>query len=206
MIDLFHIYIDSNYKLIIEFSPILLVLLLVIILINFFLFKRNKTHYELVKMNITLGGVGQIEFKPSDQDVQIAHQIWTELVTRKAAIPIDEENDIITEIYNSWYELFTRIRAQICNVPGNLVRKNKSTQEIIRIATETLNKGLRPHLTKWHSRFRTWFENNSERLGKISPQELQTKYPKYDELMIDLKKVNKELIQYSEELKKIIHG
>jgi hypothetical protein len=78
-------------------------------------------------------------------------------VTRKAAQPIDIENDVILEIYDSWYALFGRIRQLISDIPGHMLRTEKSTQELVRIATQTLNDGLRPHLTRWQARFRHWY-------------------------------------------------
>jgi Transposase IS66 family len=103
--------------------------------------------YELVKLNVQLGNVGAVEQRPNNEDVQIAHRIWTELMTRKAAQPIDVGHDVIVEIYNSWYALFGRVRQLISDIPGHMLRKEKSTQELVRIATQTLNNGLRPHLT-----------------------------------------------------------
>jgi hypothetical protein len=67
-----------------------------------------------------------------------------------------------------------------------------------------LNSGLRPHLTRWQARFRTWSDANKDKLMQMTPQELQKEYPGYNDLIEDLMKVNTQLIQYSEELKKII--
>ena len=67
---------------------------------------KNLFHkYDLVRLNVQLGNVGSVELRPNNEDVQIAHRIWTELITRKAAQPIDIEHDVIVEIYNSWYAL-----------------------------------------------------------------------------------------------------
>jgi hypothetical protein len=57
-------------------------------------------------------------------------------MTRKAAQPIDIEHDVIVEIYDSWYALFGRIRQLISDIPGHMLRKEKSTQELVRIATQ----------------------------------------------------------------------
>ncbi|MOA16575.1 hypothetical protein D3C78_1367960 [compost metagenome] len=46
----------------------------------------------------------------SEQELNIAWKLYVQLTTRKAAIPIDEDNDIIVEIYDSWYELFKTTR------------------------------------------------------------------------------------------------
>jgi hypothetical protein len=39
---------------------------------------------------------------------------------------------------------------------------------------------------------------------ELTPQEFQKKYPQYNDLIDDLLDVNQQLIQYSQELKKII--
>lgn len=160
--------------------------------------------FSLVKLDIKLGNVGSVEFRPNKTDLQIAHKIWTELITRKAAIQIDKENDVIEEIYDSWYALFQKVREFISEIPADLIRNNKSTNEIVRIATQTLNEGLRPHLTKWQARFRTWSTSKKDKLMDMTPQEFQKEYPQYKDLIDDLIKVNIQLMQYAQELKKII--
>lgn len=201
--DLFKLYFDDDMNLIIQISIWLLLFLIVLLIIYIFIIKK-VFRYNLVKINIKLGNVGVAEFRPNKNDLQIAHKIWTELVTRKAAIPIDKENDVIEEIYDSWYALFKRIRGFISDIPAELIRNNSSTKEIVRIATQTLNDGLRPHLTKWQARFRTWSSSKKEKLLDMTPQDFQKEYPEYKDLIEDLIKVNEQLIQYSQELKKII--
>lgn len=162
--------------------------------------------YELVKLNVQLGNVGAVELRPNNEDVQIAHRIWTELMTRKAAQPIDIEHDVIVEIYNSWYALFGRVRQLISDIPGHMLRKEKSTQELVRIATQTLNNGLRPHLTRWQARFRHWYDKCPTETKEKCPQDCQRQFPDYALLIADIERVNLQLIQYAGELEKIIHG
>lgn len=201
--DIFNIHIDNNWNLVIEISLWLIGVLVLLIILYLFI-SRRLLRYNLVKVDIKLGNVGVAEFRPNKNDLQVAHKIWTELVTRKAAIPIDEQNDVIEEIYESWYALFKKIREFISEIPADLIRKNKSTKEIVRIATKTLNEGLRPHLTRWQARFRTWSTAKKDKLMEMTPQEFQKEYPQFKDLIDDLKKVNAQLIQYSQELKKII--
>ena len=54
------------------------------------------------------------------------------------------------------------------------------------------------HLEKYEQ------EIGIEENQKLSPQEIQRKYDKYDELVEDLKKTNKQMVQFAEELKKLI--
>lgn len=201
--DLFKLYFDENFNLIVQISIWLVVFLIVIVLVYFLVIKKIY-RYNLVKLDIKLGNVGSAEFRPNKTDLQIAHKIWTELITRKAAIPIDKENDIIEEIYDSWYALFQKVREFISEIPAELIRKDKSTKEIVRIATQTLNEGLRPHLTMWQARFRTWSSSKKDKMMDMTPQEFQKEYPQYKDLIDDLLNVNAQLMQYAVELKKII--
>ena len=201
--DIIKMFFDDKYNFVVQIS-IWLILALAFITIIYFFYLKNKLRYHLVKVDIKLGNVGVAEFRPNKHDLQIAHKIWTELVTRKAAIPIEKDNDVIEDIYDSWYAMFQKVREFISDIPADLIRNNQSTKEIVRIATQTLNEGLRPHLTKWQARFRTWSESKKEKLMEMTPQDFQREYPEYKDLIEDLMKVNQQLIQYSQELKKII--
>jgi len=189
----------------VEISLWLIAAILLIVGLLWLWASRSK-RYKLVKLNIQLGKVGKAEFVPNDQDIQIAHKIWTELVTRKAALPIDPEHDVIVEVYDSWYHLFTKVRELISNIPADLLRSEESTKELVRIATETLNEGLRPHLTKWQAKYRNWYTTNSDKLKECTPQELQQQYPDYNLLVQDIVILNGLLIAYAYELKKIVDG
>jgi hypothetical protein len=66
----------------------------------------SKPHkWTVVEAEISLGNIGKIKIRPNHEVIQIAHKAWTELVTRKAALPFDQEHDLIIEVYNSWYTL-----------------------------------------------------------------------------------------------------
>ncbi len=86
---------------------------------------------------------------------------------------IDLDNDVIDEIYDSWYEFFGLTRELIKSIPVSRVRKDESTKELVSIAIEVLNKGIRTHLTKWQARFRKWYkmEIEKEENKKLSCQE-----------------------------------
>ena len=202
--DILRIYFDSQkYTLSIDFSSWLLALIVLIPVILCFIrftFKR----YRVVKLDISLGKIGKAELRPNNEDLQIAHCIWTELVTRKAAIPVNPNDDVIIEVYDSWYALFTKVRELISNLPAELIKREKSTQELVRISTATLNDGLRPHLTRWQARFRNWYEANDDKLKQLSPQELQKQFPEFNELISDMLQINSQLIDYANELKKLL--
>ena len=190
-------------KLQIDLNICFIFFLLILGIILFLIFREKVRKFKLVKLNIPLGKIN-LELTPNIEDLQIAHKIWTQLVTRKAAIKIDQENDVISEIYDSWYQLFTEVRCLVSSIPADLIKNEKSTKNLVKIATDTLNLGLRPHLTKWNVRYRSWYEFAKDQNLHIAPQELQKQFPDYRNLMVEMLEVNDQLIIYAQELKKLI--
>lgn len=160
--------------------------------------------------NITINapfGLGTYEFSKADlsqNELNISWKLYVELSTRKAAIPIDSENDIITEIFDSWYELFKSTREYLLELSSEDLEGNENAQQIVSLSLNVLNQGLRPHLTEWHGKYRKWYESALQNpdYKDLSPQEIQKKYKEYDELMKSIEDVNRNLIVYAEELKK----
>jgi hypothetical protein len=183
------------------------VLIFVFFIINRYVLKnRNRWH----NLEIEISGTPKAVFKVERnfENLYIANRIYIELITRKAAIAFDEESDVIEEIYNSWYKLFSIIREEIKSVPGKYLKDHDATKSLIGLTQKILNDGLRPHLTKYQARFRKWLKENKNKTEykNMSPQEIQKKYQEYDELVKSLKEVNKLLIDYSTELDKLIKG
>lgn len=153
-------------------------------------------------------GTGKLTLRPNMTDRQVAYSIWVELSTRKIGLPIDFEHDVVAEIYDSWHTFFTVTREMIKSVPVSKVRHD-STQKIVSLSIEILNEGLRPHLTMWQARFRRWYDHELERASKeavIDPQEIQKKFPRWDELKTDMERVNRHLIAYRKKLQRLIHS
>jgi hypothetical protein len=155
-------------------------------------------------ISISVGSTS-VTLKPDHTTVRLAHSAWAELATRKAAIPFDEENDVIHEVYNSWYELFGQLRRILRNVQGEQVRKSENTRQLVKVLVVLLNKPLRTHLTKHQARYRRWWDENSKENPK-SPQEIQRDYPEYSALIANMEEVQETLIDLTAKLKRIAHG
>jgi hypothetical protein len=207
--DIFKMYFNDDWLLIIELSPIIIVLLvLIFILYRFFLKKKfGLTEYEIDEAEIGLGN-NKVKVKPNYEDMQVAYQLYVELSTRKIGLPIDFEDDFLIEIYDSWFEFFKITREHIKSIPAQKIRRSPTTRAILKIAIEVLNEGIRPHLTKWQARFRKWYEIHSatEDFKSSSPQDLQSKFPEFEKLVSDMKLVNGKLMQYRKMMKKISIG
>jgi hypothetical protein len=165
---------------------------------------RRFGTWELDEAEIGIGS-GKLKLKPNYVDRQIAYSIWVELSTRKIGLEIDPEDDVIAEIYDSWYAFFSVTRDLIKDVPVSKVR-GQSTSKIINLSIEVLNEGLRPHLTKWQARFRHWYDRKMDTDRDVSPQELQKKFPEYENLIDDLMKVNRRLINYRLKMIELVRG
>jgi hypothetical protein len=196
------ITIESNWIIIVAIA----VLIVIVYLLRKFIFKGLRWH----EMEVEISNSPKIKYKVARnfENLYIANRIYIELTTRKAAIPIDENNDSIEEIYDSWYKLFGIIREEIKSVPGKYLKDHDPTKALIGLTRRILNEGLRPHLTEYQARFRSWIED-AKKLDEnknLSPQELQKKYPDYNNLVISMKAVNLILTNYANELDKLIKG
>lgn len=208
--DLITIKITDAYSLAVNVGPVFLALLVLgaagWIVYRYYLRRRRLPSWSVVEAQVQLGGIGTVKIRPSYDDIQVAHKAWVELVTRKAALPFDKDHDVISEVYNSWYALFQEMRSLTKTIPAEKVRGSKDTQELVRLLVDALNKGLRPHLTQWQARFRHWYEDALKKSAEKSPQEIQRDFPQYQELVDDLIKVNKQLVEYAEVIRRIAHG
>ena len=144
------------------------------------------------------------KFYPDYTEKQIAYEIWVELSTRKIGLPIDLENDIIIEIYDSWYSFFSISRELIRKIP---VRKlnNKGTKFIVDVSLKILNQQLRMHLTKWQARYRKWHEA-ALLTDSRDPQVVQKGFPQYDQLSNNMLLVNRSLIECRREMYRLATG
>jgi len=200
------------------FSLILNIWILLIVFALFFLIryliklyiKSSKVHKEVVPVKLTYK-IGGAEFEyainRNYQNIEIAHRIYIELITRKAALPI-ENNDVIVEVYNSWYSLFQITRDELKKLSGVMLLESNESKDLIKLLTDILNKGLRPHLTEYQAKYRKWYNEavELEENKRKTPQDIQAQYDKFQELFESMKSVNELLIVYAEKLNEIING
>jgi hypothetical protein len=186
-----------------------LVLAAVVIIIILKKFAREFKGFSADEVTIKDPFTGtEIKVKANIEDKKIAHRIWTELVTRKAALPFQRDKDVIVEVYDSWHTLFKCVREQIAAIPVEKLcgREKQDIEALIDISTKVLNEGLRPHLTEWQAKYRAWYEVAKAKDNSKSPQELQRDYPEYSSLVDDIERVNGKLKEFADELKKIVRA
>ena len=209
--DIIKIYFDDKWNLNISLHWIIYCIAIAIIL--FWIFKLLKTKLVFYKnLEIDSAEIGiqgqKIKIKPNYTNIDVAYKIWVELNTRKIGLQVDFDNDVITEVYNSWYQFFDITRELIKGLPATKIRLDKDSKELIKMSTKILNEGLRPHLTVWQAKYRRWHkaaEDLQENENK-SPQEIQESFPQYDLLKADMIRINNNLINYKKIIYKLAFG
>lgn len=164
--------------------------------------RKQSINIDEIELGI---GNSHITLKYDAKDKEIAYKLWIELNTRKIGLQYDEEDDVLVEIYDSWYKFFEIARELLKEMPQS---KFASTPQLIELSLKILNIGLRPHLTKWQAKYRKWYaiEIEKQENEDKTPQEIQKKYLHYVELVDDLKITNQRMMEYKELLYEIAFG
>ena len=195
---------ENFYTVLLRINWIAIIVGLILVCLLPILWKYINKHLNKKSINVSqldLGiGNSTIKLTYNKKDQEVAYKLWVELSTRKIGIPFDEENDVIVEVYNSWYEFFKIARETIKEIPAERI---PYSSELINLTEQVLNEGLRPHLTKWQAKFRFWYNNELEISNGVSPQEIQKNYPEIKQLVDDLKQTNIHMINYKDLMKNI---
>lgn len=195
---------ENWYTVILSLNWFAVVISVIVIFALIWLFKNHFIKKHIIVDEINLGiGDNSIKLSYDKKDQEIAYKIWVELSTRKIGLMFDKEHDVITEVYNSWYEFFKITRDLMKEVPASRI---PYSNDLIELTEKILNAGLRPHLTIWQAKYRKWYENELDNNTDDTPQKLQQRYPLYDELIDDLIVTNKRMIEYKILMKKIAFG
>lgn len=199
--DVLYVEFENWYTLILRLNWLAIILPLIIVCIVYHALKKGLSKQSITIDELTLGiGDSKIKLKYDKRDQEIAYKLWVELSTRKIGLLFDRENDVITEVYDSWYEFFRIARELLKEIPA---RRLRFSNDLIDLTDKVLNKGLRPHLTTWQAKYRKWYRNASDSNKDDTPQSIQKTYQYYDELIEDLIKTNERMIEYKELMRKI---
>ena len=201
--NLFNIELESWNIIVVKLNWLAVIILLIVLLVLCIIFKKcmklvNKYFVTINEVNLGIGN-SSIKLSYSKKDQEIAYKLWVELSTRKIGLPFDQENDVIKEVYDSWYDFFKIARELLKEIPLSRI---PYSSDLIQLTEKVLNMGLRPHLTMWQARYRKWYDEAlKEKSG--TPQDIQKLYPEYSMLIEDLLKTNEKMIEYKKLMGKI---
>ncbi len=198
---------EKWYELVLRFNwlivlGIITVLVIVPLSIKIYKKKSKKTiHIDEMKLGL---GSSEIVLKYDYSDRELAYKIWVEMESRKVGLQFDIKNDVIVEVYKSWYDFFGLTRKCIEDLPG---KRLDDSSDLVNLCLKVLNDGMRPHLTEWQAKFKRWYEHEAENNDHtITPQEIQRKYPKYSELEASILSANAKLMEFKFYLHQIAFG
>lgn len=209
--DLIKLTFDDKYNLVFSMHWIVYSVLAIVVAIWTYRVFKNKLliHKNIEIDSAEIGIQGQkIKIKPNYTNIDIAYKMWVELNTRKIGLLIDFDEDVISEVYKSWYQFFGITRELIKGLPATKLRNDKSTKELIEISTKILNEGLRPHLTSWQAKYNKWYDNEvlKDENKALTPQQIQQKYSEFNMLKSDMERVNRNLMNYKKSVYKLAFG
>lgn len=202
-LNLFNIELESWNIIVIKLNWLAIIILLIALLVICLIFKKcmsivNKCSVTISEVNLGIGN-SSVKLSYSKKDQEIAYKLWVELSTRKIGLPFDQENDVINEVYDSWYEFFKISRELLKEIPSNRITYSS---DLIQLTEKVLNMGLRPHLTIWQAKYRKWYDEAlKEKNG--TPQEIQRKYPQYSMLIEDLLRTSARMMEYKKLIEEI---
>lgn len=205
LIEIFSLF-AKKWGLVFNINPVLLILLVIAVALIIIRKLRRVEKYDVVEVELPSLFGEKIKIKPDHSTITIAYKAWVEIITRKVALPYEEDKDVIVEVYDSWYQVFGILRDLAKSIPAHKMRKDEGTQNLVNLMIRVLNEGLRPHLTTWQAKFRKWYTDELEKDKNKSPQEIQKEFPEYVVLVKDIKKVNKIMQEYRDSLEKIVKG
>ena len=116
-----------------------------------------------VKLDLKVPGIGGVAgtWEPDESEVRAAWELYVEMVTRTPLGGFSSQEGSLREALNSIYSLFDTTRG-ILRKYGPAVARPKSGRELSfgYLAVSIPNLVLRPLLTEWHPKLRSWERDN----------------------------------------------
>jgi len=136
---------------------------------------------------------------------QLAYTFYMDMTNRKVALPIDWDNDTLSDIYASWKTFFDNSVALLKHFP---VKQAVEARSVIQLLQEVLHQVLRPHLTRWQAAYRRWHDTHNPRkeFRKLRPQDVQRHYPQFTALRSDFEATQTKVTDYARKLESLIYA
>ena len=141
--DIFTVKIEDFQNLVVSINWIAAIALLILIFLasKFISWIYKKTIFKTIQIDEAVIGIGNssVTIKYDGCIKEIAYKIWVELTTRKIGLEFEEDYDVISEVYASWYNAFQIIRSLLGEVPADRI---SSAKGLVEVTTKVLNNGF----------------------------------------------------------------
>jgi hypothetical protein len=134
-------------------------------------------------------------WEPNDAERRAAWELYVELITRVAVVPLPVGEGLLREALTSLYSLFAATR-EILRRHGPSIAEPKPDGQYNfgYLSVTMLNAVVRPVLTRWHPVLEEW-ENT--RLPQRSQAEHERQWPQADQLREELDRTRTILASYA---------
>lgn len=147
-----------------------------------------------VKLNLKIFEISGT-WEPNDAERRAAWELYIELITRIAVVPLGPEEGLIREALESLYSLFTSTRDILRRYGPEIAEPKPDGQyNFGYLSVALLNVVLRPFLARWHPALDDWETN---RPPSTSRQDHERAWPEADELRRDLKSTGTTIAEYA---------
>jgi hypothetical protein len=145
---------------------------------------------EIKEGSFTLDlGIVKLGHKLTEDDRQCAWELYTEIVTRVAAVgkrldhtAEDFTGELYVESLTSLYNLFQECRGIMRKFPVGKIKESKQ-EHLGVLISRILADVIRPFFERWSGRFRSWWATASQKEG--SPFDIQDQFPELKAFLKD---------------------
>jgi hypothetical protein len=96
-------------------------------------------------------------WKPNDSERRAAWELYVEIVTRVAAVPLSAEGGLLREALTSLHSIFQTTRSILRRYGPSIAEPKPDGQYNFGfLAVALLNFGIRPLLSRWHPSLADW--------------------------------------------------
>jgi hypothetical protein len=141
-----------------------------------------------------LGGVEQT-WEPDDDERRAAWELYVELATRIATVPLERDTGLAREALSSLYTLFGTTRAILRQYgPGVAQPKMDGGASFGTLAVTVLNGAIRPLLSTWHPPLQDWEDQRPEEVTRVAWEQ---QWERIDQLRAAIDEVRATVDQYA---------
>jgi hypothetical protein len=134
-------------------------------------------------------------WEPNDTERRAAWELYVELLTRVAVVPLREDQGLVREALSSLYSLFGTTREVLRRAGPEVAEPKPAGQyNLAFLAVAMLNFALRPVLGSWHPVLEEW---EASRPQGRSRREHEQAWPQIGALRAELESTRQQLTYYA---------